>query len=109
MNPNHYLSVAIQWLFSHRGDWPPQAIIGKTLVSSGMIDRVATDLGRPLREVQAGFGKRADGRRVALERGDERGGPPLGRERVGDPALPEAPFLAEELHHARLAPATCYV
>ena len=46
MNPNHYLAVAISYLFSHREQWPAGAGIGKTLVSSGMIDRVAADVGR---------------------------------------------------------------
>jgi phosphoglucomutase len=55
MNPNHYLAVAIQYLFASRGDWPAGAAIGKTLVSSSMIDRVAADLGRPLLEVPVGF------------------------------------------------------
>jgi phosphoglucomutase len=55
MNPNHYLSVAIQYLFSHRPGWPGAAGIGKTLVSSSMIDRVAASLGRPLVEVPVGF------------------------------------------------------
>ena len=55
MNPNHYLSVAIDYLFRHRPDWSPEAGIGKTLVSSSMIDRVAADLGRPLVEVPVGF------------------------------------------------------
>ena len=55
MNPNHYLAVAIQYLYSHRPDWPADAAIGKTLVSSTMIDRVAADLGRTLIEVPVGF------------------------------------------------------
>lgn len=55
MNPNHYLTVAIAHLFRTRTDWSPQAAIGKTLVSSSMIDRVATDLGRTLIEVPVGF------------------------------------------------------
>jgi len=55
MNPNHYLSVAIAWLFSNRPDWPEKSAIGKTLVSSSMIDRVAADLGRELCEVPVGF------------------------------------------------------
>jgi phosphoglucomutase len=55
MNPNHYLSVAIKYLFSTRTGWPAGAAIGKTLVSSSMIDRVATDLGRTLYEVPVGF------------------------------------------------------
>jgi phosphoglucomutase len=55
MNPNHYLAVAIQYLYANRADWKPDAAIGKTLVSSSMIDRVATELGRPLLEVPVGF------------------------------------------------------
>ena len=55
MNPNHYLAVAIQYLFSRRTEWPAGAAVGKTLVSSSMIDRVAADLGRPLLEVPVGF------------------------------------------------------
>ncbi|WP_432499148.1 phosphoglucomutase (alpha-D-glucose-1,6-bisphosphate-dependent) [Kineococcus auxinigenes] len=55
MNPNHYLAVAIQYLFSTRDGWPEDAAIGKTLVSSSMIDRVAQDLGRTLLEVPVGF------------------------------------------------------
>ncbi|MER6828165.1 phosphoglucomutase (alpha-D-glucose-1,6-bisphosphate-dependent) [Streptosporangium sp. NPDC000563] len=55
MNPNHYLAVAISYLYSHRPGWPAGAGVGKTLVSSGMIDRVAADLDRPLMEVPVGF------------------------------------------------------
>jgi phosphoglucomutase len=55
LNPNHYLSVAIAYLFAHRPTWPAQAAVGKTLVSSSMIDRVAADLGRTLIEVPVGF------------------------------------------------------
>jgi phosphoglucomutase len=55
MNPNHYLSVAILYLLAHRPDWPAQAAIGKTLVSSSMIDRVVRKLGRCLSEVPVGF------------------------------------------------------
>jgi phosphoglucomutase len=55
MNPNHYLSVAISYLFRVRADWPAGAAVGKTLVSSSMIDRVAADLGRRLDEVPVGF------------------------------------------------------
>jgi phosphoglucomutase len=56
MNPNHYLAVAIQYLFGGaRPDWPTGAAIGKTLVSSSMIDRVAADLGGKLVEVPVGF------------------------------------------------------
>jgi len=55
MNPNHFLSVAIEYLFAHRTGWPVSAAVGKTLVSSSMIDRVASDLGRRLLEVPVGF------------------------------------------------------
>jgi phosphoglucomutase len=55
LNPNHYLAVAINYLFTHRTSWKPDASIGKTLVSSSMIDRVAADLGRTLQEVPVGF------------------------------------------------------
>ncbi|MEV4463925.1 phosphoglucomutase (alpha-D-glucose-1,6-bisphosphate-dependent) [Micromonospora echinofusca] len=55
MNPNHYLAVAIAHLFRTRTQWGPAAAVGKTLVSSSMIDRVAADLGRPLLEVPVGF------------------------------------------------------
>ncbi len=55
MNPNHYLAVAIQYLYAHRDGWNPNAGIGKTLVSSSMIDRVADELGRTLVEVPVGF------------------------------------------------------
>ncbi|MGD9974279.1 MAG: phosphoglucomutase (alpha-D-glucose-1,6-bisphosphate-dependent), partial [Desulfatirhabdiaceae bacterium] len=55
MNPNHYLAVAIQYLFQNRPDWPQQVAVGKTLVSSAMIDRVARDIGRKLIEVPVGF------------------------------------------------------
>ena len=56
MNPNHYLAVAIQHLFGGaRPDWPSSARIGKTLVSSSMIDRVAESLGKPMVEVPVGF------------------------------------------------------
>ncbi|MEW2273908.1 alpha-D-glucose phosphate-specific phosphoglucomutase [Streptomyces sp. SID685] len=61
MNPNHYLAVAIDYLFRHRENWPAQAGIGKTLVSSTMIDRVAADLGRRLVEVPVGFKWFVDG------------------------------------------------
>ena len=55
MNPNHFLAVAIGYLFAHRTGWPADAAVGKTLVSSSMIDRVAADLGRRLYEVPVGF------------------------------------------------------
>jgi phosphoglucomutase len=55
LGPNHYLAVAIEYLFSHRPGWPADTAIGKTLVSSGMIDRVAAGLGRRLVEVPVGF------------------------------------------------------
>ena len=55
MNPNHYLAVAINYLLQHRPDWSPEAGIGKTLVSSSMIDRVVASHGRKLIEVPVGF------------------------------------------------------
>jgi len=55
MNPNHYLAVAIDYLYQHRDGWPAAAAVGKTLVSSSMIDRVAAGLGRKLLEVPVGF------------------------------------------------------
>ena len=55
MNPNHYLAVSIAYLFSNRPAWKPDAAIGKTLVSSSLIDRVAAKLGRKLVEVPVGF------------------------------------------------------
>jgi len=55
MNPNHYLAVAIDYLFTHRPGWSPQAAVGKTLVSSALVDRVAAGLGRRLVEVPVGF------------------------------------------------------
>ncbi|OON83013.1 phosphoglucomutase (alpha-D-glucose-1,6-bisphosphate-dependent) [Streptomyces tsukubensis] len=61
MNPNHYLAVAIGYLYAHRERWPKEAAVGKTLVSSGMIDRVAADLGRRLVEVPVGFKWFVDG------------------------------------------------
>jgi phosphoglucomutase len=55
MNPNHYLAVAIRYLLTHRPRWPAHAAVGKTLVSSSMIDRVVEKLGRRLSEVPVGF------------------------------------------------------
>ncbi|RIX30010.1 phosphoglucomutase (alpha-D-glucose-1,6-bisphosphate-dependent) [Amnibacterium setariae] len=55
MNPNHYLAVAIQYLYTHRPEWSESAKVGKTLVSSSMIDRVAESIGRELVEVPVGF------------------------------------------------------
>ena len=55
LNPNHYLAVAIQYLLSHRPAWPVSAAVGKTLVSSSLIDRVVASLGRKLLEVPVGF------------------------------------------------------
>ena len=55
LNPNHYLAAAIAYLFAHRPRWPASAGIGKTVVSTSMIDRVAARLGRPLVEVPVGF------------------------------------------------------
>lgn len=61
MNPNHYLAVAIRYLFTHRNQWSPSAGIGKTLVSSSVIDRIAADLGKQLIEVPVGFKWFVDG------------------------------------------------
>lgn len=55
MNPNHFLAVAIDYLFTHRSGWSPTTKVGKTLVSSSMIDRVVAGLGRQLLEVPVGF------------------------------------------------------
>jgi phosphoglucomutase len=55
MNPNHYLAVAIRYLLTHRPNWPAHVEVGKTLVSSGMIDKVVQKLGRKLNEVPVGF------------------------------------------------------
>jgi phosphoglucomutase len=55
MNPNHFLAVAIDYLYRNRPGWSPDAAVGKTMVSSSMIDRVAADLGRRLLEVPVGF------------------------------------------------------
>ena len=55
MNPNHYLAVAIRYLLSHRPEWPANAVVGKTLVSSCLIDRVVASLDRKLWEVPVGF------------------------------------------------------
>lgn len=61
MNPNHYLAVAIDYLFQHRPQWGKEVAVGKTLVSSAMIDRVVNDIGRELIEVPVGFKWFVDG------------------------------------------------
>jgi phosphoglucomutase len=61
MNPNHYLAVAISYLFKHRSAWPKDAAVGKTVVSSSIIDRVTRALGRRLIEVPVGFKWFVDG------------------------------------------------
>lgn len=61
LNPNHYLAVAISYLFTHRPGWPATAAVGKTVVSSSMIDRVATGIGHNLKEVPVGFKWFVDG------------------------------------------------
>jgi phosphoglucomutase len=61
LNPNHYLAAAIWYLFRHRPDWPTSAAVGKTIVSSSMIDRVAGRLGRRLVEIPVGFKYFVDG------------------------------------------------
>ncbi len=55
LNPNHYLAAAIDYLYRHRGDWPADAAVGKTMVSSSIIDRVTETAGRRLMEVPVGF------------------------------------------------------
>jgi len=55
MNPNYYLAVAIEYLLGHRPEWPASAVVGKTLVSSSLIDKVVADLKRTLWEVPVGF------------------------------------------------------
>ncbi|KUI22000.1 phosphoglucomutase [Mycobacterium sp. IS-1496] len=61
MNPNHYLAVAIDYLFTHRPDWSSSTAVGKTAVSSSIIDRVVAGLGRTLQEVPVGFKWFVDG------------------------------------------------
>ncbi len=61
MNPNHFLAAAVWYLFNHRPGWPRQAAVGKTLVSSAMIDRVAAHLGKKVIEVPVGFKWFVDG------------------------------------------------
>jgi len=61
LDPNAYLAVAISYLFTHRAEWPTEAGIGKTVVSSSLIDRVVARLGRPLVEVPVGFKWFVDG------------------------------------------------
>ncbi|GHF67103.1 phosphoglucomutase (alpha-D-glucose-1,6-bisphosphate-dependent) [Deinococcus ficus] len=61
LNPNHYLAVMIEYLFQHRPGWSERAGVGKTLVSSALIDRVAAGIGRPLVEVPVGFKYFVDG------------------------------------------------
>lgn len=61
LNPNHYLAVAIRYLYTHRPKWPATLAIGKTLVSSALIDRVGADLGRKVYEVPVGFKWFVDG------------------------------------------------
>lgn len=61
LNPNHYLAVAIDYLYSHRPDWPAGVAVGKTAVSSSIIDRVVAGLGRTLVEVPVGFKWFVDG------------------------------------------------
>lgn len=61
MNPNHFLAAAVDYLFRSRDGWRPDAAIGKTVVTSSILDRIADDLGRPLREVPVGFKWFVDG------------------------------------------------
>jgi phosphoglucomutase len=74
MNPNHYLAVAIRYLLTHRPQWRREAAVGKTLVSSGMIDHVVKKLGRGLCEVPVGLSGLWPGLRrfVVFWRGRER-------------------------------------
>ena len=61
LNPNHYLAVAIEYLFTNRSGWPKSAAVGKTVVCSSMIDRVAKGIGRAIKEVPIGFKWFVDG------------------------------------------------
>jgi phosphoglucomutase len=61
MNPNHYLAVAIEYLLTHRPEWPTTSVVGKTVVSSSMIDRVVSSLGRQMSETPVGFKWFVDG------------------------------------------------
>jgi phosphoglucomutase len=61
MNPNHYLAAAVDYLFRHRPGWPGAAGVGKTVVTTSMLDRIARELGRPLLEVPVGFKWFVDG------------------------------------------------
>src|SRR6185503_7774783 len=61
LNPNHYLAAAVAYLFAHRPQWSPRAGVGKTIVSTSMIDRVAARLGRPIVEMPVGFKWFVDG------------------------------------------------
>src|SRR5690606_3708532 len=61
LNPNHYLAAAIDYLYTHRPDWPAATAVGKTVVSSSIIDRVVAGLGRTLVEVPVGFKWFVDG------------------------------------------------
>ncbi|HEY8831297.1 MAG TPA: hypothetical protein VIM21_02185, partial [Gemmatimonadaceae bacterium] len=61
LNPNHYLAVAIEYLFTHRPNWSKTAAVGKTVVCSSMIDRVAKGIGRAIKEVPVGFKWFVDG------------------------------------------------
>jgi phosphoglucomutase len=61
LNPNHYLSIAVSYLFANRPQWPAEAAVGKTVVTTAVIDRVAADLGRRLVEVPVGFKWFVDG------------------------------------------------
>ena len=122
MNPNHYLAVAIQYLYGGaRPDWPEGAAIGKTLVSSSMIDRVATSLGRTLREVPVGLQvvRARAARRVGRLRGrgvrrsivpasrrlgvdDRQGRHPAGPAGLGDPG-PHRPLAQRALRRPHRA------
>ena len=68
MNPNHFLAVAIEYLFTHRPGWGADAAVGKTLVSSALIDRVVAAMGRDLIEVPVGFKYFVPGRHRVVDR-----------------------------------------
>ena len=97
MNPNHYLAVAIRYLLTHRPHWPQQAAVGKTLVSSGMIDRVVRKLGRKLAEVPVGFKWFApglfDGSRLLWRRRERRRELPAARRHACGPPTRTASIL----------------
>ena len=111
MNPNHYLAVAIYYLFQHRPGWRADAAVGKTLVSSSMIDRVAADLGRRLAEVPVGFKWFVDGLldgslRLRRRRERRRVLPAPGRHRLDHRQRRHHPRPAGRRNHRRAPAAT---